>query len=74
MATCGRCQREITWAWSESDHALIALDTSESYEGRTYTLEFEGPDQRPQASPVRRPGRFLGHRLHDETCGAGVVL
>lgn len=76
MATCGTCQREITWAWSEEDHALIAVDKLAAIGGaKTYNLDFTvDPDHRPQASRVRRPDVYPGHRLHGETCGAGTTL
>lgn len=74
MATCGKCQREVIWAWAEEDHALIALDKLAATGGSTFNLDYSAPDHRPEASRVRRPDVYPGHRLHDETCGAGTVL
>lgn len=73
MATCGKCQREVIWAWSEEDHALIAVDKLAAVGGQTFTLDYPAPDHRPEASRVRRPDAYPGHRLHDETCGVGTI-
>lgn len=77
MATCGRCQREIIWAWSEEDHALVAVDKLAALATvarvTAFKLDYEAADQRPIAARVRRPDVFPGHRLHDEMCGVGTV-
>jgi 23S rRNA-/tRNA-specific pseudouridylate synthase len=78
MATCGRCQREIIWAWSEEDHALVAVDKLAGLAtvaaSTSFKLDFEAADHRPAAARVKRPDVWPGHRLHDETCGAGTRL
>lgn len=74
MATCGKCQRDVIWAWSEEDHAVIAVDKLEEVGGaKTFSLDYVTETPRPLASRVRRPDVYAGHRLHDETCGAGTV-
>lgn len=76
MATCGTCQREIIWAWSEEDRPaeLIAVDKLAAVGGvKTFSLDYgEGPN-RPVAARVRRPDMYPGHRLHSETCGVGTL-
>lgn len=73
MATCGTCQREIIWAWSERDHSMIAVDKLAAVGGLTYTLDFAA-DRKPEATNVQRPDVYPGHRLHSETCGKGTTL
>lgn len=78
MATCGTCQREIIWAWSEEAEELIAVDKLAALttvaRSAAYRLDYETPDERPLATRVGRPDVWPGHRLHNETCGAGSVL
>lgn len=74
MATCGTCQREVIWAWSEEDHAVIALDKlTATASGTTFSLDYVTETPHPVAVRVRRPDVHPGHRLHDETCGVGII-
>lgn len=72
MATCGTCQREITWA-TDPEGEPIALDKAASYDGRgRFTLSYPEPDGRPLATPVQRPGPFAGYPRHADVCGRGT--
>ena len=74
MATCGTCQREITWAL-DSEGNKIALDKLPTFDGPDrFTLQFPEGGGTPNAIPITVDRNHSGYRRHEKSCGQPTAL
>ena len=73
MATCGTCQREITWA-IDPDGQKVALDKLPTFDGPDrFTLQHPEGGGIPNAIPITVDRYFSGYRRHALSCGKPTI-